>query len=157
MENTQLHNRSSGVSVFLNNSRIDSTGKATEGGFENGGLQSSNGSHSELKQSVYTEKFTIQGWYPFINWGLLVSDCPNSLYQHVFGLTIMIPLSYQFPVDHSRKRPYEADNDSSGVFAKRFVNKSFLRLLINTKSMGCIIGKAGAGIDDIRVLFLSLF
>lgn len=151
MENTQLHNRSSGVSIFLNNSRIDSTGKATEGGFENGGLQSSNGSHSELKQSVYTEKFAIQGWYPFANWGLLVSDCPNSSFQLIVGFTIMIPLNYQFPVDHSRKRPYESDSDSNGVFSKRFVNKSFLRLLINTKSMGCIIGKAGAGIDDIRV------
>ena len=62
----------------------------------------------------------------------------------------MLPLHYE-SVDRTRKRPHEQDDETSDDVTKRIVNKSFLRLVVNTKSLGYIIGKMGVGVDEIRV------
>lgn len=68
----------------------------------------------------------------------------------------MLPLDYKLG-DKNRKRPHEYDDDSSGEIAKRVINKSYLRLVVNCKSLRNLIGKAGSTIDEIRVCFQFLF
>lgn len=63
----------------------------------------------------------------------------------------MIPSGYNFPVEPNRKRPYEEYDSSQLNASKRLVGVSFLRLCVNTKSTGFIIGKGGSGIEEIKV------
>jgi hypothetical protein len=56
--------------------------------------------------------------------------------------------------DRNRKRPYENSHDQQDSEAKRQNTKYFLRICVNTKSTGFIIGKAGKNIEMFRVLML---
>ncbi len=63
----------------------------------------------------------------------------------------MIPLNYNLPADKNRKRPFEEYGTAQLQESKRLVGVSFLRLCVNSKSTGFIIGKGGCGIDELRV------
>ena len=69
----------------------------------------------------------------------------------------MTPLGYDLPVDTNRKRPYEEYDASQPNASKRLVGGSFLRLCVNTKSTGFIIGKGGSGIEEIKVPFSCFY
>ena len=68
----------------------------------------------------------------------------------------MFQLQYNLGGEQNRKRPHDFE-DEVNELSKRVVNKSFIRLLVNTKSLGYLIGKSGVGVEEIRVRFVFSF
>lgn len=70
----KIHYSRLGVSIFLDNSRINSTGKATERGLKNRGFQSSNSSHIELLDAIFMEKTAFERSWPLFELGPILSE-----------------------------------------------------------------------------------
>ena len=74
----------------------------------------------------------------------------------IFALivTVTMNLNYSMIPDANRKRPFSYGEDMDPSMSRRRLTLSFLRLSLNERSMGAVIGKSGSLIDQIRVGFV---
>lgn len=60
-------------------------------------------------------------------------------------------MNYSVLPDANRKRPFSYGDDTDASVVRRRLGQSFLRMSLNERSMGAVIGKSGSLIDQIRV------
>ena len=71
-----------------------------------------------------------------------------------FLATAVMNLNYSMIPDANRKRPFSYGEDMDPSMTRRRLTLSFIRMSLNERSMGAVIGKSGSLIDQIRVGFV---
>ena len=92
--------------------------------------------------------------YPFSQLGRTHLEPTLFVSLHDLNQFFMLSLNYQLDEQRSRRRQRRNNRDSLEARASRVMNKSFLRLLLNTKSLNNMLSKDKEFFTNLNVSLL---